>query len=548
MIAATHQTPLQVISAYPQHQWTLHSLLKTRLAPNPLRPFILFNDKTLSWQDFVDSVDVGARMLLARGIAKGDRVAIMANNHDAHVLLLFALARIGAIMVPVNPQFGVTEARYVLMHAQVNAVFCSSATQAIAVQAAADMALQPWFCRIDDETPDAPGDRLSQLMAAQHAVELPPDAAADDTCIIIYSSGTTGFPKGVMHSQRNIVLCAERQVARVHLQVNDRCMCVLPMFHVNALFYSVAGAVAAGCCLVIVTRFSASRFWRMVVDSGTTQVNLLMAMSTILARRPRSEFIAQARLRCVSGSPFTRETMDVFLNEFGIERVIEGFGMTEVPGAFSNPYDGPHKLASMGTPGTHPDARMQWTQARVVDDDGADVPDGVTGELLMRIPTMMQGYLHDPEQTAAAFRDGWFLTGDLVYRDADNFFFFVARKKDIIRRRGENIAGAELDRVIGEHPQVSEVAAIAVPAELGEDDIMVVVVRKPGASLVENDIRSWCADRLAAHKVPRFVVFTDALPHTPTHKIAKFELRSDLSLRARAIDFQDAPADPSHKP
>jgi len=150
----------------------------------------------------------------------------------------------------------------------------------------------------------------------------------------------------------------------------------------------------------------------------------------------------------------------------------------------------------------------------------------------------MQGYYRDPAQTKAAFRDGWFLTGDLVRRDADGFYFYVSRKKDIIRRRGENIAGAEIDRVIGQQPGVSEVAAVAVPSELGEDEIMAVVVRQPGAEIKATDVAQWCRDRLAPQKVPRFVCFVDQLPHTPTHKVAKEVLRKDRSLIARAIDLQ----------
>ncbi|GAA4339271.1 ATP-dependent acyl-CoA ligase [Pigmentiphaga soli] len=530
--------PLEVLRSYPPHEQTLHALFASRLARDPARPFILFGDTTLSWQDFDDAVVRLAHALRARGVKQGDRIAVISTNHPAHVLLLFALARIRAIMVPADPKFGVTEARYVFSHAGVSGVFCSADTHAVAAAACEGMAPAPWFCAVDGGVDGLP--ELDAEIAAAPLAPLADDASPDDTCLVVYSSGTTGFPKGVMHSQRTVVLCGERQIARVHLQPDDRCMCVLPMFHVNALLYSVAGAAAAGCCLVIMPRFSASQFWRSVVDTGTTQVNLLMAMTTILTRRPRSEFVPGHKLRCVSGSPFTRETMDAFLHEFGVARVIEGFGMTEIPGAFSNPYDGPHRLASMGVPGKHPDPDMPWTQARVLDDEGRPVPDGVTGELAVKIPTIMQGYLNDPAQTAAAFRDGWFLSGDLVYRDPDDFFFFVARKKDIIRRRGENIAGAELDRVIGEHPQVAEVAAIPVPSELGEEEIMAVVVRKPGADLPATAIRDWCAARLAAYKVPRFVVFVDELPHTPTHKVAKFALRSDASLRQRAVDVSAA--------
>ncbi|MBI4192839.1 MAG: AMP-binding protein [Betaproteobacteria bacterium] len=531
-----HLTPLEVISLYPRHGYTLPSLFETRTRANPGRPFILFQDRTWTYADFHDAIAGAARMLAARGVRKGDRVGIMATNSYAHVLLLFALARIRAILVPVNPEFGIAEAKYILMHAGVSAVACSLDTLQVARDASREIDPQPWFVLIDGVMNGMPN--LADLIKEGGDVELPGDVSSDDTCAIIYSSGTTGFPKGVMHSQRSFVLSGELHVARACTQPEDRTLCILPMFHVNALFYSVAGTIAAGACLVIAPRFSASTFWRFATDTGATQVNIMLAVTTILARRPRSEFVPEHKLRLVFGAPFTQETMDVFRNEFGLEKVIEGYGMTEIPGAFSMPYDGPYKLASMGKPGVYADPSRTGTEARVVDDEGRDVPNDVTGELVVRTPTLMQGYYRDPEQTAASFRDGWFLSGDLVRRDKDGYFFFVARKKDIIRRRGENIAGAELDRVIGEHPGVSEVAAIAVDSELGEDDILVVVVPKAGARLTAEDVTSWCAERLAAHKIPRFVVFVDEMPHTPTHKVAKFLLKKDPTLRARAVDLQ----------
>ncbi len=531
-----HLTPLEVVSLYPPHDYTLKSLFETRTCVNPSRPFLFFKDTTWTWEAFDAAIDSTARMLVARGIRKGDRVGIVATNSDMHVLLLFALARTGAIMVPVNPEFGIAEAGYVLTHSGVSAVVCSVDTLEVATAASREIDPQPWFALIDGEAPGIP--QLADLIEDGGDAKLPGDISPDDTFVIIYTSGTTGFPKGVMHSQRSFVLAGERHIARVHLQPDDRALCILPMFHMNALFNIAASATAAGACLIIAPRFSASQFWRLAADTGATQVNVMAAVSTILARRPRSEFVPEHKLRVVNGSGFTQETLDAFKNEFGVPTVIEGLGMTEIPGAFSNPFEGPHKLASMGKPGVHPDPSRPWTQARILDDEGRDVLEGAVGELAARIPTLMQGYYRDPEQTAASFRDGWFMTGDLVRRDADGYFFFVARKKDIIRRRGENIAGAELDRVIAEHPEVSEAAAIAVDAELGEDEIMAVVVPRPGATLSANDIRNWCAERLAAHKVPRFVVFVDKLPHTPTHKVAKHLLKLDATLRAKATDFQ----------
>jgi crotonobetaine/carnitine-CoA ligase len=173
-----------------------------------------------------------------------------------------------------------------------------------------------------------------------------------------------------------------------------------------------------------------------------------------------------------------------------------------------------------------------------VDDAGHDVGVNEDGELLVKTPIIMQGYFRDPVQTEEAFDDGWFKTGDLVKRDQDGYFFFVSRKKDIIRRRGENIAGAELDRVVGSHPAVHEAAALPVPAELGEDEILIAVVLKPGHAATAQEIAQWCGKHLAPQKVPRYVLFVDDLPHTPTHKVAKAALKKDATLKARAIDLQ----------
>jgi crotonobetaine/carnitine-CoA ligase len=319
-------------------------------------------------------------------------------------------------------------------------------------------------------------------------------------------------------------------------------LCMLPLFHVNALFYAIGGAVAAGASVMLLPRFTASGFWKIVHKAGITHTTIMAAVGGILARRPRSEFVPGHRLGVVNGSGFTAETLRIFNEEFGVPVVIEGYGMSEIPASLGNPYEGPRKLGSLGLPCRHPDPGLPWIAVSVVDESGTEVKRGETGELVVRTPNLMTGYFRDPAQTEASFRDGWFTTGDLVRQDSDGYFFFVARKKDIIRRRGENIAGAELDRVIGEHPAVAEVAAIGVEAELGEE-ILAAIVPKPGASLTARDVRAWCGRRLAPYKVPRFVVFLDELPHTGTHKVAKFVLKDRAAeLRAGADDEAERPA------
>ena len=525
--------PAAVLAGFPGHDYTLSGLLQSRLQQDAARPCILFNDKTWTWSEFVDAVGKTAGMLAARGIRHGDRVAVMAGNSDAHVRMLFALARLGAIMVPVNPDYGVEEARYVLNHAGVSAVACSDATLAVARAATAEMTPAPWFMRVLGEDASVPS--LDALVAASNAVVPASAAQADDTVVIIYTSGTTGFPKGVMHSQRSFCLSGEREIERSYLQARNRALIVLPMFHINALFYSVAGTFVVGGCLVIAPRFSASQFWKLAADTQVTRANVMLAGMTILTRRPRSEYDDRHCLEIIVCGGLTDEIVDTCTQEFGIKKLVEGFGMTEVPGTFGVPVEAQQTRGSMGAPGIYPGNKMPWAQVRIVDDEGRDVADGVTGEMLVRMPTMLQGYYKDAEQTAAAIREGWFYTGDLVCRNEDGWYSFIARKKDIIRRRGENISGAELDRVIATHPAVSGVAVIAVSDDISGEEALAVVVRKPQQDVSAQDIAAWCGERLAAFKVPRYVVFTDDLPRTPTGKVAKHILKKDPTLVARAV-------------
>lgn len=527
------KTPLETLKLYSDHDYTLWGAFQSRGRRDPQRTFIAFDGGTWSWEEFGRAVERAARALSAKGMARGDRVGVMGANSDGHVLMLFALARLGAIMVPINPEFGIDEVRYVVHHAEVSAVAASSATIETAQRACEGLKTAPWFVLLDGSRDGVPC--LTTLIDQAPQIALPGNPEADTTCLIVYTSGTTGFPKGAMHSQRSFVLGGEAFVQRVHLQEDDRVMIVLPLFHINALFYSVAGTLAAGAGMAIVPRFSASTFWQTAVDTGATEVNIIEAIGTILKNRPRSEFRPEHRIRTVYG---VREAVaQTFREEFGIPHLIGGYGMTEIPGVTCNPFEGPQKPGSMGPVGRHPDPVRPWAECRVVDDAGHDVPTGEAGELIVRTPIMMQGYFRDAEQTRAAFRDGWFLTGDLVRRDADGYFYFVSRKKDIIRRRGENIAGAELDRVIGAHPAVHEAAAIPVPSELGEDEILVAVVPKPGKRVAAEEIAQWCRERLAAMKVPRYVAIVDVLPHTPTHKVAKHVMRGDATLKARAVDL-----------
>jgi crotonobetaine/carnitine-CoA ligase len=527
-------TPLEVLGLFQAHEPTLWAMLESRARVDSTRPLLLFQQRVCTYGEAVARAETIARSLYARGVSKGERVAIMATNSEAYVLLLLALANLGAIAVPVNPELNATEAGYIFRHAEVAAVACTSASLPTARAAGGELPNPAWLFLLEGES-----DSLVTFadLLRPSASDSRPNVGPEDTCVILYTSGTTGFPKGVMHSHWNFVLAGEMFVERMYLQPDDRLFAVLPLFHMNALFYSLGGAIAAGASLLLVPRFSASRFWREAADGGATEVNILAAVGNILTRRPRSEFIAGHRLRKVYGAAMSAETLQVFPREFGVPTLIEGYGMTEVPGVCNNPFLGPHKPGSMGCPTRHPDHSRILSEMRVLE-EGQEVPVGRTGEIAVRSPMATQGYYRDPEATAAAFRDGWFLTGDLGYRDADGYYYFVARKKDIIRRRGENVSGAEIDRVVAAHPKVLEAAAIAVPGGLGEDEILIVAVPRPSEILAPDEIAEWCAEHLAPFKRPRFFTQVESLPHTPSHRVAKFKLKQDPTLRERAVELR----------
>ena len=531
------KTPLEVLNTFRPHNGTLEDAFSSRCAVKPDAPFIIQENRTWSWSEFDEDYKKLAQALHIKGVSHGMRVAIMGRNDATHVLTLFALAYLGAIMVPVNPDFGEREAQYVFKHADVCGVIADTAAMPVVEAALSAFESKPWTLRID--APTEAVDSLSALIASSCAPQQSSQVQSTDTCIIIYTSGTTGFPKGVMHSHFNLLTAGEANVERLHLQPEDRMLIILPFFHVNAVFYSLSGVLASGSCMILIPRFSASSFWHVAADYGATVVNVIEAIGTILCARDRSEYRPDHKLRAVYG--VRKGAAPTFRQEFGIEKLFSGFGMTEIPGVTCNPWEGPDKPGSMGLPGKHPDPTRPWATCRVVDDEGMDVGTDTVGELWVKTPIVMQGYFRDPEQTRLAFHDGWLKTGDLVRRDADGYYYHLSRKKDIIRRRGENIAAAELEMVIAELPGIYQVAAIGVPSELGEDDILIAAVKKSEASLTEQEIIDWCRQRLTAVKVPRFVSFLDALPLTPTHKILKTALRSDPQVRARAIDFQASP-------
>ncbi|MGH8675550.1 MAG: class I adenylate-forming enzyme family protein [Burkholderiales bacterium] len=531
----TTETAAIAPETFAWHGETIGGLLRSRAAVQPEAQALVFEERSYTWRELVDAVDRAAAFLAAQGVGVGKSVAVVASNSDAFVIAFIAVAELGAATVTINGELDAELVAATLARAGASLILVSP-DRATALRNFAGL---PVFSLGED------CDAGPSLLAA--SARLAPLSARAATpvscCLVMFTSGTTGQPKGVMHSQRSFILAGEGFIRRMALDRDDRVLCVLPLFHINALFYSVAGALAAGAALIVARRFSASAFWATVADSGATQVNLIAAAGTILARRDIGEFRPGHALRKVYLAPLTREVHDFFQQHFMVPTIREGYGMTEVPGVINQPFDSPPEFGSMGRVSLHPSDGRPLAELRLSEVDGNTIEGPGEGELWVRTPMIMQGYFRDPAQTAEAIVDGWFRTGDLVRRTANDSYVFVERIKDIIRRRGENISGAELDRLISAYPEIAQVAVIPTRSELGEDDILAVLVPR-GAAFSVADFFSWCQLTLPRMKIPRYVTVLKDLPRTPSQKVEKYKLRRDPSVRAAAIEL--APDRPPH--
>ena len=342
----------------------------------------------------------------------------------------------------------------------------------------------------------------------------------DDLALLMYTSGTTGVPKGVMLTQANLVANAQAISAEHGLTAADRVLAVLPLYHINAFAVTMLAPLAQGGSLAMPPRFSAARFWQQAADARCTWLNVVPTMISYLLEGPVPPREQTARLRfCRSASAaLPPEHLLGFEQRFGIG-IIETMGLTEtVAPAFSNPLDpGARKVGSVG--------RASGCAACVVDATLQPVADGATGEIAIRGPNVMRGYYKDPAATSAAFTpDGWLRTGDLGHRDGDGFFFVTGRIKELIIKGGENIAPREIDEVLLAHPAVLEAAATGLPDRHYGQDILACVVLREGCACTEEALRDFCIERLGAYKTPKVIRFVAELPRGPSGKVQRLKL------------------------
>ena len=497
---------------------SVRGLLDAAVAPRPEAVYASDERGTqvLRCADLARAVGEVAALLQSLGSQPGDTVSfVMPNGLQTLRLLLGAMGG-GWCVNPVNLLSQPQQMAYVLEHSDCRVVFASPEWEA-PVRALLAGLSRPVALVVT--AADAPAVPQAGTLAA--ASPPPPDPQA--VALLMYTSGTTGRPKGVMLTQANLAANARAIVAEHGLGPDDRVLAVLPLYHINAFAVTMLAPLASGGSLVMPPRFSAARFWSQALDGGCTWINVVPTMIAFLLEGPDPPAGTAARIRfCRSASAaLPPEHLSAFEQRFGIG-VVETMGLTEtVAPSFSNPMDpAGRKLGSVGRP--------SGCQARVLDAQLQPVPDGTQGEIVIRGPNVMLGYYKDEAATRAAFTpDGWLRTGDLGHRDADGFFFVTGRIKELIIKGGENIAPREIDEALLRHPAVLEAAVVGVPDRHYGQEILACVVLREGAACTEDELRAHCLQELGRYKTPRQFRFVRTLPRGPSGKIQRLKLIED---------------------
>lgn len=498
---------------------TLSIELRRAAADSPDKPFIRMLEGEWTYGAFDRETDRLAAGLHGHGVRQGHNVSLMLPNCIEFAMAWFALAKLGAVTAPVNTAFrgtvladaiNLVDSRLLIVHAS---LWPQVAEARAALATVANIVVVGEFAA------GAPGLPWSALRA--DACESPPaaDIAFDDLALLLYTSGTTDRSKAAMISHRFVLRQAQGVIEGLGLRADDVLYCPYPMFHLDAAVMTLAPALLMRGVAAIGERFSVSRYWDEVRTLKATVFDFMGATITMLWKQPPSPRDREHSARLGWGVPLPAWAPE-FEARFGC-RLVELYGSTEVGAIIYTPLDEARRAGSCGK------ARGPF-EAKLFDERGFEVAPGTPGELVVRPlepSVIMDGYYGMPQATVAAFRNLWFHTGDLLRRDEDGFFYFVGRLNDIVRRRGENISAAEVERAIEAHPDVLECAVIGVPSEMTEEEVMAFVVLREGSRLEPRALTDWCSTHMARFMMPRFVRFLPALPKTPTDKVEKFRLR-----------------------
>jgi long-chain acyl-CoA synthetase len=498
---------------------TLPELLRTRAAELGDEPFVRDARRSWSYAELRHRVTEIAAGLRAAGVGRGDVVGVVLRNGPEYLEVWWAILWLGAVFNPVNPDLTGREAAGILGDSGATVVVCDQAAAQALNEHRDELAVRELL--VTGGTGLHPPDPLAALRT-HGAAEDPADVSPGDLASLVYTSGTTGRPKGAMLTHGNFLANAWMLAEPLPLGRGDRMGMVLPLFHVNAQVVTTIVPLLIGGRVAMWDRFSASTFWSTVADFEPVTFSAVPTMLAALLHAPGADDAEVNTLRFVicGAAPLSPALFRRFEAKFGL-KVLEGYGLTEGTCCSTlNPFLGPRKIGSIGIP-------TRGQQVVVLDASGAEAAADEVGEVCVRGPNVMQGYFHRPDATAEALHDGWLHTGDVGYRDADGFLFLVDRRKDMIIRGGENIYPREIEDVLLEHPRVQGAAVVGRPDEVRGEEVHAVLVLGPDADM--GDIERHCRESLAAFKVPSTWEVVDELPKTSTGKIDKKPLRARVA-------------------
>jgi crotonobetaine/carnitine-CoA ligase len=512
---------------YVQSDRVLSQIIEDKARRHPNHVVFQFRDTPIALGELNDQINRAANGLLALGVKPGDKVAIMLPNCPEFLYAWFGANRIGAVEVPINAALKGAGLTYQIV--QSDSVVLVADTE--------------YLDRLNDVADDLTSVRHVILLDRQGGAKLPglgklkslafreladrPSTSPGikvnfrDLATILYTSGTTGVSKGVEMSHHYWYDIWAESVKYARYTEDDVLYTGLPFFHGNAQGITIGPAILADAKAVIVERFSASQLWDDCRRWECTEANYIGGVIPILLKQAERADDADNPVRLMVGAAAPQDEWQSFQKRFNT-KLLEVYGMTECYCCLASPYDAP-RAGSCGQ------AITGW-DVRIVDDEDNDCPPDVNGEFIARSNKMFvgtTGYYKKAEATLDLFRNGWIHTGDMGRRDADGYFYFVDRKKQAIRRRGENISSFEVESVIGSHPAVLESGVVGVPSEVGEEEVKAVVVLKEGQKVSAEELVRWCEPRMAYFAIPRYIAFRDSLPKTPSERVEKFKLKDE---------------------
>ena len=485
------------------------------------RPYVVHEGRRTTFGELDRRANRFAHALGRLGVTRGDRVTLALGNSVEWLVAAFATLRAGAVLNPVNPALGARELGYVLGHAGPRVIVTDEAS---AARFATGEVSQPPSSTVAVFGSIPGAVDLEPLLLESSDMPVPISIGADDGSTLLYTSGTTGNPKGVLFTHGRTGQSGRHLIDGMGIRSDDVILFVGPLFHGNAWSAAMC-AMQAGCTVAFPKTFHASEFWPLAHASGATVLFTLGTMLAILLTLEPSEAERTSRLRVILGLG-SAPIRDRLKERFRVGNILECFGSTDAGVVTLEPLDTPPRPGSSGPP--VPGARVQ-----IADDEGRELPPREVGEITVLSPHRMAEYFRDPTETARALRGEWFLTGDMGYVDEDGWLYFVDRKRDVIRRGGENISSVLVEKTLREHPKVVEVAVIGVPdAVLGQEVKAYVVAREP---VTGEELRKFAAARLARFQVPRLWEFREALPKTPTQRVEKYKLRAESGARGKPL-------------